>query len=141
MYFTFVVFFSSRRRHTRCALVTGVQTCALPICTRGRAPYDAVLTHGFALDGQGRKMSKSLGNVVDPLKVIGESGADILRMWVAQTDYFEDVRIGKEVLGTTSDAYRKLRNTFRYLLGPLAGRPEGRRVGKGGVDKCMFRGA
>ena len=96
------------------------QSSLLESCgTRGRAPYDAVLTHGFALDGQGRKMSKSLGNVVDPLKVIDESGADILRMWVAQTDYFEDVRIGKEVLGTTSDAYRKLRNTFRYLLGAL----------------------
>jgi len=98
------------------------QSSLLESCgTRGRAPYDAVLTHGFALDGQGRKMSKSLGNVVDPLKVIAESGADILRMWVAQTDYFEDVRIGKEVLGTTSDAYRKLRNTFRYLLGALDG--------------------
>jgi isoleucyl-tRNA synthetase len=80
-----------------------------------------VLTHGFALDGQGRKMSKSLGNVVDPLKIIGESGADILRMWVASTDYFDDVRIGKEVLATASDAYRKLRNTFRYLLGALDG--------------------
>ncbi|HWK35858.1 isoleucine--tRNA ligase [Sphingomonas sp.] len=89
--------------------------------TRGRAPYDAVLTHGFALDGNGRKMSKSLGNVVDPLKVIGESGADILRMWVAQTDYFDDVRVGKEVLAGTGDAYRKLRNTFRYLLGALDG--------------------
>jgi isoleucyl-tRNA synthetase len=89
--------------------------------TRGRAPYDAVLTHGFALDGQGRKMSKSLGNVVDPLKVINESGADILRLWVAQTDYFDDVRIGKEVLGGTGDAYRKIRNTFRYLLGALDG--------------------
>ncbi len=89
--------------------------------TRGRAPYGAVLTHGFALDGNGRKMSKSLGNVVDPLKVIGESGADILRLWVAQTDYFEDVRIGKEVLAGTGDAYRKIRNTFRYLLGALDG--------------------
>lgn len=89
--------------------------------TRGRAPYDAVLTHGFALDGQGRKMSKSLGNVVDPLKIIGESGADILRLWVAQTDYFEDVRIGKEVLAGTGDAYRKIRNSFRYLLGALDG--------------------
>jgi len=89
--------------------------------TRGRAPYDAVLTHGFALDGNGRKMSKSLGNVVDPLKIIGESGADILRLWVAQTDYFEDVRIGKEVLAGTGDTYRKLRNTFRYLLGALEG--------------------
>ena len=97
--------------------------------TRGRAPYDAVLTHGFALDGQGRKMSKSLGNVVDPLKVIGESGADILRMWVASTDYFDDVRIGKEVLSTASDAYRKLRNTFRYLLGALDGFEESERVG------------
>ncbi|MGC6399910.1 isoleucine--tRNA ligase [Sphingomonas sp. FW199] len=98
------------------------QSSLLESCgTRGRAPYDAVLTHGFALDGQGRKMSKSLGNVVDPLKVIDESGADILRLWVAQTDYFEDVRIGKEVLAGTGDAYRKLRNTFRYLLGALAG--------------------
>jgi isoleucyl-tRNA synthetase len=96
--------------------------------TRGRAPYDAVLTHGFALDGQGRKMSKSLGNVVDPLKIINESGADILRMWVAQTDYFEDVKIGKEVLGTTSDAYRKLRNTFRYLLGALDGFTDAEKV-------------
>ena len=98
------------------------QSSLLESCgTRGRAPYEAVLTHGFALDGQGRKMSKSLGNVVDPLKVIQDSGADILRLWVASTDYFEDVRIGKEVLATTSDAYRKLRNTFRYLLGALDG--------------------
>ncbi|HWJ69721.1 MAG TPA: isoleucine--tRNA ligase [Sphingobium sp.] len=97
------------------------QSSLLESCgTRGRAPYEAVLTHGFALDGQGRKMSKSLGNVVDPLKVLGESGADILRMWVASTDYFDDVRIGKEVLAGSSDAYRKLRNTFRYMLGALA---------------------
>jgi isoleucyl-tRNA synthetase len=96
--------------------------------TRGRAPYDAVLTHGFALDGQGRKMSKSLGNVVDPLKVIGESGADILRLWAVSTDYFDDVRIGKEVLATSSDAYRKLRNTFRYLLGALDGFDDAERV-------------
>ncbi|RYE03021.1 MAG: isoleucine--tRNA ligase [Sphingomonadales bacterium] len=89
--------------------------------TRGRAPYAAVLTHGFALDGKGKKMSKSLGNVVDPLKIINESGADILRLWVAQTDYFDDVRVGKEVLAGTGDTYRKLRNTFRYLLGALDG--------------------
>jgi isoleucyl-tRNA synthetase len=89
--------------------------------TRGRAPFKAVLTHGFALDAQGRKMSKSVGNVVDPLAIIRDSGADILRLWVASTDYFEDVRIGKEVLATTTDAYRKLRNTFRYLLGALDG--------------------
>jgi isoleucyl-tRNA synthetase len=105
------------------------QSSLLESCgTRGRAPYDAVLTHGFALDGQGRKMSKSLGNVTDPLKVIGESGADILRLWVASTDYFEDVRIGKEVLAGTSDTYRKLRNTFRYLLGALDGFAEDERV-------------
>jgi isoleucyl-tRNA synthetase len=96
------------------------QSSLLESCgTRGRAPYDAVLTHGFALDQNGRKMSKSIGNTVDPLAVLNQSGADILRMWVASTDYFEDVRIGKEVLAGTSDAYRKLRNTFRYLLGAL----------------------
>ena len=105
------------------------QSSLLESCgTRGRAPYDAVLTHGFALDGQGRKMSKSLGNVVDPLKIINESGADILRLWVASTDYFEDVRIGKEILSGTSDAYRKLRNSFRYLLGALDGFTESERT-------------
>jgi isoleucyl-tRNA synthetase len=98
------------------------QSSLLESCgTRGRAPYAEVLTHGFALDPQGKKMSKSLGNVVDPLKIMDESGADILRLWVASTDYFEDVRIGKEILGGTTDAYRKLRNTFRYLLGALDG--------------------
>jgi isoleucyl-tRNA synthetase len=106
------------------------QSSLLESCgTRGRAPYKAVLTHGFALDGQGRKMSKSQGNVVDPLKIIPESGADILRLWVASTDYFEDVRIGKEILAGTSDAYRKLRNTFRYLLGALDGFEESEKLG------------
>jgi isoleucyl-tRNA synthetase len=105
------------------------QSSLLESCgTRGRAPYEAVLTHGFALDGKGRKMSKSLGNVVDPLKIIGESGADILRLWAVSTDYFDDIRIGKEVLATASDAYRKLRNTFRYLLGALDGFTDGERV-------------
>ena len=105
------------------------QSSLLESCgTRGRAPYDAVLTHGFALDGQGRKMSKSQGNVVDPLKIINESGADILRLWVASTDYFEDVRIGKEILAGTSDTYRKLRNTFRYLLGALEGYRDAEKV-------------
>ena len=105
------------------------QSSLLESCgTRGRAPYDAVLTHGFALDGKGRKMSKSLGNVVDPLKIIGESGADILRLWAVSTDYFDDIRIGKEVLATASDAYRKLRNTFRYLLGALDGFTDEERV-------------
>jgi len=97
------------------------QSSLLESCgTRGRAPFKEVLTHGFALDRDMRKMSKSLGNVIDPLAIIRDNGADILRLWVASTDYFEDVRIGKEVLATTTDAYRKLRNTFRYLLGALA---------------------
>jgi isoleucyl-tRNA synthetase len=87
--------------------------------TRGRAPYDVVLTHGFVLDGDGRKMSKSLGNTVAPQDVIKQSGADILRLWVAASDYSDDLRIGKEILQTTSDAYRKLRNTIRWMLGAL----------------------
>jgi isoleucyl-tRNA synthetase len=105
------------------------QSSLLESCgTRGHAPFRAVLTHGFALDSQGKKMSKSIGNTVDPLKVIEESGADILRLWVASTDYFEDVRIGKEILAGTSDAYRKLRNSFRYLLGALEGFAEAEKV-------------
>ncbi len=87
--------------------------------TRSRPPYDVVLTHGFVLDEQGRKMSKSLGNVVAPQDVMKESGADILRMWVAASDYADDLRIGKEILKTTVDTYRKLRNTLRWLLGSL----------------------
>ena len=105
------------------------QSSLLESCgTRGRAPFDAVLTHGFTLDAQGRKMSKSVGNVVDPLEVIRDNGADILRLWVASTDYFEDVRIGKEILAGTSDAYRKLRNSFRYLLGALDGFTDAEKV-------------
>ena len=88
--------------------------------TRGRAPYDAVLTHGFVLDEKGHKMSKSMGNVVSPQDVIAQSGADILRLWVVASDYAEDVRIGPEILGYQADAYRRLRNTLRYLLGSLA---------------------
>jgi isoleucyl-tRNA synthetase len=89
--------------------------------TRGRAPYNAVLTHGFTLDEQGEKMSKSKGNTIEPQAVIKESGADILRLWVAMVDYSEDQRIGKSILQTTIDGYRKLRNTLRYLLGALEG--------------------
>ncbi|HWH18824.1 MAG TPA: class I tRNA ligase family protein, partial [Allosphingosinicella sp.] len=83
----------------------------------------------------GRKMSKSIGNVVDPLAIIRDNGADILRLWVASTDYFEDVRIGKEVLAGTSDAYRKVRNTFRYLLGALADFSEKERVAPGDMPE------
>ena len=89
--------------------------------TRGRAPYEAVLTHGFALDGQGRKMSKSLGNVVAPQRVVKDHGADVLRLWVASVDYTDDLRIGPEIVKGLVDAYRRLRNTLRYLLGNLAG--------------------
>ncbi|MGD9616902.1 MAG: isoleucine--tRNA ligase [Alphaproteobacteria bacterium] len=89
--------------------------------TRGRAPYEAVLTHGFVLDEQGRKMSKSLGNVIAPDDVMKQSGADILRLWVVASDYAEDLRIGPEILKHMGDAYRRLRNTLRYLLGALAG--------------------
>jgi isoleucyl-tRNA synthetase len=89
--------------------------------TRGRAPYDAILTHGFTLDEQGRKMSKSLGNVTAPQEVIAESGADVLRLWVVSSDYYEDQRIGKNILKYQADIYRRLRNTLRYLLGALDG--------------------
>ncbi|KAA5603112.1 isoleucine--tRNA ligase [Blastochloris sulfoviridis] len=88
--------------------------------TRGRAPYDVVLTHGFVLDEDGRKMSKSLGNTVAPQDVIKASGADILRLWVCASDYSDDLRIGPEILKTTADTYRKLRNTLRWMLGSLA---------------------
>jgi isoleucyl-tRNA synthetase len=88
--------------------------------TRGRAPFDVVLTHGFVLDENGRKMSKSLGNVVAPQDVIKQSGADILRMWVCASDTADDLRIGPEILKTTVETYRKLRNTIRWMLGSLA---------------------
>lgn len=87
--------------------------------TRGRAPYDVVLTHGFTLDEQGRKMSKSLGNTTDPAKVITSSGADILRLWVCATDYADDQRIGPEILKNVVETYRKLRNSIRWMLGTL----------------------
>jgi isoleucyl-tRNA synthetase len=87
--------------------------------TRGRAPYDVVLTHGFTLDENGRKMSKSVGNTVEPQKVIAQSGADILRLWVCATDYADDQRIGPEILKNTIETYRKLRNTTRWMLGTL----------------------
>ncbi|MBG0809265.1 isoleucine--tRNA ligase [Methylosinus sp. H3A] len=88
--------------------------------TRGRAPYDIVLTHGFTLDEHGHKMSKSKGNVVAPQKVIADAGADILRLWVASVDYSDDQRIGPEILKSVTDNYRKLRNTIRWMLGTLA---------------------
>ncbi|MGE0722926.1 MAG: isoleucine--tRNA ligase [Alphaproteobacteria bacterium] len=96
--------------------------------TNGRAPFDAVLTHGFVMDEEGKKMSKSLGNVTAPQEVIDAYGADILRLWVVSADYSEDLRIGPEILKHQSEMYRRLRNTLRYLLGALAGFSEAERV-------------
>ena len=97
--------------------------------TRGRAPYDAVLTHGFTMDAKGFKMSKSLGNTISPIKVMETNGADIIRLWALSVDYTEDHRIGDEILKGVADQYRKLRNTFRYLLGALDGFSESERLG------------
>jgi isoleucyl-tRNA synthetase len=96
--------------------------------TRGRAPYEAVITHGFTLDENGMKMAKSAGNATAPQDVIKQYGADILRLWVAQTDYAVDQRIGPEILKGTADSYRRLRNTMRFLLGALAGFDHAERV-------------
>ncbi len=89
------------------------------VALRGRPPYEQVLTHGFVVDGEGRKMSKSLGNVIAPQEVIDRCGAEILRLWVASCDYREDVRISEAILEQVVEAYRKIRNTFRYLLANL----------------------
>ncbi|MCK4617555.1 class I tRNA ligase family protein, partial [Candidatus Aerophobetes bacterium] len=86
---------------------------------KGRAPYRKVLTHGFVVDSQGRKMSKSRGNVVDPQKIVEDKGADILRLWVCLQDYTQDVRISDEILNYSVEVYRRIRNTFRFLLGNL----------------------
>ncbi|AJD40251.1 isoleucine--tRNA ligase [Rhizobium sp. SEMIA 4085] len=88
--------------------------------TRGRAPYNAVLTHGFTMDEKGEKMSKSKGNVTAPQEVMKDAGADILRLWVMTSDYADDLRVGKTIIQTNVDAYRKLRNTIRWMLGTLA---------------------
>nr|WP_272210435.1 isoleucine--tRNA ligase [Marinicella sp. W31]MDC2876316.1 isoleucine--tRNA ligase [Marinicella sp. W31] len=95
--------------------------------TRGRAPYNAVITHGFTMDEQGRKQSKSLGNQVFPQDVMAKSGADILRLWVMTTDYWEDQRLGEQIIKTNIDSYRKLRNTLRWMLGTL-GHDEGEEI-------------
>jgi isoleucyl-tRNA synthetase len=105
------------------------QSSLLESCgTRGRAPYEAVLTHGFTMDARGEKMSKSKGNVINPLDLMKETGADILRLWALSVDSSEDHRIGKEILAGVSDQYRKLRNSFRYLLGALSDFSEEERV-------------
>ena len=105
------------------------QSSLLQSCgTRGRAPYNAVLTHGFTMDQKGMKMSKSLGNTINPLDLMRDSGADILRLWALTVDFTEDHRIGKEILAGVSDQYRKLRNTFRYMLGALDGFSDAEKV-------------
>ncbi|MEJ5977260.1 isoleucine--tRNA ligase [Novosphingobium sp. PS1R-30] len=101
-----------------------LESCA----TRGHAPYKAVLTHGFTMDQKGMKMSKSLGNTIDPIKVMETNGADIIRLWALSVDYTEDHRIGDEILKGVADQYRKLRNTFRYLLGALDSFDESERL-------------
>src|SRR5690606_31149033 len=87
------------------------------VAVNGVSPYKEIVSHGFVLDGQGRKMSKSLGNVVDPLKVMAEQGADVLRLWVASVDYEADVRISQDLMKQVAESYRKIRNTFRFMLG------------------------
>ena len=105
------------------------QSSLLESCgTRGQAPYKAVLTHGFTMDAKGFKMSKSLGNTISPIDLMRDYGADILRLWALSVDFTEDHRIGKEILTGVADQYRKLRNTFRYLLGALDGFSEEERI-------------
>ncbi|WP_411816618.1 isoleucine--tRNA ligase [Hyphococcus sp. DH-69] len=96
------------------------QSSLLESCgTRGRAPYGHLVTNGFVVDGEGRKMSKSLGNVMAPEQVVNQYGAEIIRIWMASSDYTDEVRVSEEIIGSSVDAYRKLRNTMRYLLGAL----------------------
>ena len=105
------------------------QSSLLEACaTRGHAPYKAILTHGFTMDAKGMKMSKSLGNTVSPLKVMEQYGADIIRLWALSVDFTEDHRIGDEILKGVADQYRRLRNTFRYMLGALADFDEAERL-------------
>jgi len=105
------------------------QSSLLESCgTRGRAPYDGVLTHGFVMAGDGRKMSKSLGNVMAPNEIGKKYGVEILRLWVAAQDFTDDLRISEEILQTSVDAYRKLRNTMRYLIGALDGFEDSERL-------------
>ncbi|HEY6892955.1 MAG TPA: isoleucine--tRNA ligase [Rhodanobacteraceae bacterium] len=103
---------------------------------KGRAPYDEVLTHGFTVDAQGRKMSKSLGNVIAPQKVVDTLGADVLRLWVASTDYRNEIAVSDEILKRVSDAYRRIRNTARFLLGNLDGFDPAKDLVP--VDQCLM---
>ena len=96
--------------------------------TRGRAPYESVLTHGFVVDGKGRKMSKSLGNVISPDDILKKYGVDILRLWVVASDYYDDLKLDNSILQGQTDSYRRIRNTFRYLIGNLDGFSENEKI-------------
>ncbi len=111
-----VVYFEGSDQHRGWFQSSLLEGCG----TRGRAPYDIVVTHGFVMAQDGQKMSKSKGNTIAPQDIIKQSGADILRLWVASSDYAEDLRIGPEIIKTASETYRKLRNTLRWMLGTLA---------------------
>ena len=87
--------------------------------TRGKAPYESVLTHGFVVDGRGRKMSKSLGNVISPDDILKKYGVDILRLWVVASDYYDDLKLDNAILQSQAESYRRIRNTFRFLIGNL----------------------
>lgn len=114
------------------------QSSLLEACgTRGRAPYKMIITHGFTLDGNGKKMSKSLGNVVSPQEIIEKYGADILRLWVMATDYWEDQRLSQDSIQTAVDSYRKLRNVIRWMLGTLSALRELPDIQKGLKDKAL----
>ena len=118
------VYFEGSDQHRGWFQSSLLEACA----TRGTAPYKNVVTHGFTMDEKGKKMSKSIGNAVDPLKVIQQSGAEIIRLWTVSCDYSEDQRIGPEIIKANTDAYRKMRNGFRFLLGNLDGFDESEKV-------------
>lgn len=120
-----VVYFEGSDQHRGWFQSSLLESCG----TRGRAPYDVVITHGFVMAQDGQKMSKSKGNTVAPQDIIKQSGADILRLWVASSDYGEDLRIGPEIIKTSVETYRKLRNTLRWMLGTLAHYKPQERVG------------
>ena len=113
--------YSSRLTCTSKAPTSTAAGSILPssVAVNGYAPYKAVLTHGFTMDGEGRKMSKSVGNVVAPQDIINRYGADVMRLWISSVDYQGDVRLSDKIVKSMSDVYRKIRNTFRYLMGNL----------------------
>ena len=157
---TMDVWFDSGSSHTGCIVARGMKypvdmylegsdqyrgwfnsSLIIGTCYHGRAPYKEILSHGFTLDGKGNKMSKSLGNVMEPNKIVNQYGADIFRYWVASVDYQSDVRISEDMLRQAADTYRKARNTYRFILGNLANFDESKLVAPNeltDVDKYML---